>query len=96
MDHAALLEMLRAKTGRAGHFAIALSSVLMLQVAGVIFPVPIMLLVPIRQFIMPLVFPRAALAMLDPMSGDKLGSTNAERRGGRRHECEVEQLPVSS
>ena len=48
------------------------------QVAGVIFPVPIMLLVPIRQFIMPRVFPRAALAVLDPMPGDKAGIAAAD------------------
>lgn len=49
----------------------------MLQVAGVIFPVPIMLLVPIRQFIMPRVFPRAALAVLDPMPGSETESVVA-------------------
>jgi len=48
------------------------------QVAGVIFPVPILLLVPVRQFIMPRVFPRAALAVLDPMPGAEPGSVNAE------------------
>ena len=49
----------------------ALSTLLCSQVAGVIFPVPIMLLVPIRQFIMPRVFRKAALAVLDPMPGDE-------------------------
>ena len=38
------------------------------QIAGVVFPIPIMLLVPIRQYIMPRVFPKASLAVLDPLS----------------------------
>ena len=50
----------------------------MLQVAGVIFPVPIMLLVPVRQFIMPRVFPRAALALLDPMPDGQPQSVSAD------------------
>ncbi len=51
---------------------------LVAQVAGVIFPVPILLLVPVRQFIMPRLFPRAALAVLDPMPGGEPQSVNAE------------------
>ena len=49
------------------------------QVAGVIFPVPIMLLVPIRQYIMPQMFPRAALAVLDPMPGGETGNLEADQ-----------------
>ena len=60
------------------HKTAALSSVLVAQVAGVIFPVPILLLVPVRQFIMPRVFPRAALAVLDPMPGGETRSVSAE------------------
>ena len=36
------------------------------QIAGVIFPVPILLLIPIREFILPRLFGRKNLAALDP------------------------------
>ena len=54
--------------------------------AGVIFPVPIMLLVPIRQFLMPRAFPAAALAALDPLPGEEtveaVEAGSAGTRGG--------------
>ena len=60
-------------------FWVALSPANVPQVAGVIFPVPIMLLVPIRQFIMPGMFSRTALAVLDPMPGDQREAPNADQ-----------------
>ena len=36
------------------------------QIAGVIFPVPILLLIPIREFVLPPLFGRKNLAALDP------------------------------
>ena len=45
-------------------------------------PVPIMLLVPIRQFIMPGMFSRTALAVLDPMPGDQREAPNVDRSAG--------------
>lgn len=36
-----------------------------LQIAGIAFPLPIMALVPLRQYVLPRLFPPAALAELD-------------------------------
>jgi hypothetical protein len=40
--------------------------VLWVQIAGVVFPVPILLMIPIREFILPRLFGRKNLAALDP------------------------------
>ena len=48
-----------------------------------VFPVPIMLLVPVRQYIMPKMFPLAALALLDPLPGEEESeSTTPSRSNG--------------
>jgi hypothetical protein len=39
---------------------------LLLQIAGIVFPLPILLLIPVRQYLLPRVFGRANLATLDP------------------------------
>ena len=41
-----------------------------MQIAGIAFPVPILLMVPIRQYLYPYIFGRAFLQDLDPMPGD--------------------------
>ena len=38
----------------------------MLQIAGVVFPVPILLLIPAREYLLPRIFGRKNLAVLDP------------------------------
>ena len=40
------------------------------QIAGIVFPVPILLMVPIRQYLYPYIFGKAFLQDLDPMPGE--------------------------
>lgn len=42
-----------------------------LQVAGIVFPVPILLLIPIRQYVLPRLFAANNLSALDPAIFDK-------------------------
>ena len=39
---------------------------LLLQIAGIVFPVPVLLLIPIRQYVLPRVFSAESLRILDP------------------------------
>ena len=43
------------------------------QIAGVVFPVPILLLIPAREYLLPRLFGRKNLAVLDPAPYDSKG-----------------------
>lgn len=47
-------------------------------VAGVLFPIPIMLLVPLRQYILPRIFGKQALEELDRMEVETVGALSHE------------------
>ena len=52
-----------------------------LQIAGIVFPVPVLLLIPIRQYILPHIFSGGSLHALDPAGFD--GENNLENRQSR-------------
>ena len=51
-----------------------------MQIAGVVFPVPILLLIPAREFLLPRIFGRKNLAVLDPAPFEDSGGQLRKRR----------------
>lgn len=51
-----------------------------MQIAGVVFPVPILLLIPAREYLLPRIFGRRALAVLDPAPYE---TVEVQQEGGK-------------
>lgn len=74
-------------------------NLLAVQIAGVVFPVPILLLIPAREYLLPRLFGRKNLAALDPAPfEDEEGQPKAsiikrrEQEGMQRSSCNTSEL----
>ena len=68
-----------------------LTGITWIPIAGVVFPVPILLLIPAREFILPCIFGRQNLAALDPAPYEDIQGARRRRPTDRDANIEARQ-----